>query len=68
MDETAIWLEPVATTTIEKKGVKEVPLKTTGHEKLGVIVVPTAKVDGTKRKPYFVVLFLESNQSKSLMK
>ena len=55
MDETPIWLEPVSTTTVEKKGAKEVPLKSTGHEKLRVTVVLTAKADGTKCKPYFVV-------------
>ena len=37
MDETPVWLEPVGTTTVEMKCAKQVPIKTTGHEKVRFI-------------------------------
>ncbi len=55
MDETPVWLEQVANTTIEKKGSKEVPVKSAGHEKVRLTVVLTARADGTKLKPYIII-------------
>ena len=55
MDETPIWIEPTATTTVEKVGSKSVPVKSTGHEKTRVTAIFTAKADGTKLKPYVVI-------------
>lgn len=33
MDETAMWSDMVGSTTVDLKGARSVPLKTTGHEK-----------------------------------
>ena len=55
MDETPVWVEPLAETTIDRKGVKSVPIKSTGHEKVRLTVALTAKVDGTKLKPYIII-------------
>ena len=55
MDETPVWLEPVGTTTVEVKGAKQVPIKTTGHEKVRFTVILTARADGTKCKPYVLI-------------
>ena len=55
MDETPVWVEPLAETTIDRKGVKSVPIKTTGHEKVRLTVALTAKADGTKLKPYIII-------------
>ena len=41
-------------TTIEVRGAKEVPIKSTGHEKARVSVCLTAKGDGIKCKPFIV--------------
>lgn len=64
MDETAVWLDMTADTTVEKVGVKSVPLKTTGHEKNRITVVLAAKASGRKLKPMMVfkgeILFLNS--------
>ena len=54
MDETAVWFDMVGSTTVETRGVRSVPLKTTGHEKSHLTVVLAAKADGTKLKPFVV--------------
>jgi hypothetical protein len=41
--------------TLEKKGVKEVLLKTTGCEKLGLIVMLAATTDGRKLPPLLIL-------------
>ena len=41
--------------TIENKGVREVPVKTTGHNKLHVTVMLTARPDGFKCRPYILL-------------
>ena len=48
MDETAMWSDMVAETTVDKTGRKEIPLKFMGNEKLKVSVCLTAKADGTR--------------------
>lgn len=50
MDETPVWCDMVAETTIDAVGKKSITLKTTGHEKPRVSVCLAAKVDGTKLK------------------
>ena len=55
MDETPVWLEGSASTTIAKKGAKEVPIKSTGHEKVRITVILTGRGDGSKMKPYIVI-------------
>ena len=54
MDETAVWSDMVAETTVDKTGRKDIPLKSTGHEKVKVSVCLTAKADGTRLKPFIV--------------
>ena len=55
----------VSNSTIEKTGTKEVPLKSTGKEKVHVLVCLTGKADGTKCKP-FIVFAGAKRESKSL--
>ena len=52
MDENPVWIEPVGSTSIDKKGVRDVPIKSTGHEKVRITVILTARGDGSKLKPY----------------
>ena len=65
MDETPVWNDMVSSTTVDKTGSKDVPLKTTGHEKVRVSVCLAAKGDGTKLKP-FVVFAGAKRESKAL--
>ena len=50
---------------MDKTGSKDVPLKTTGHEKVRVSVCLAAKHYGTKLKP-FVVFAGAKHESKAL--
>ena len=54
MDETAVWADMVANTTVDDIGTRSVSLKTTGHEKVRVSVCLSAKADGAKLKPMIV--------------
>ena len=54
-DETAIYLDMSPNYTLEKKGVKEVLLKTTGCEKLRLTVKPAATVGGRKLPPFLIL-------------
>jgi len=54
-DETAIYLDMPPNHTLEKKGVKEVLLKTTGCEKLRLTVMLAATVDGRKLPPLLIL-------------
>ena len=65
MDETPVWNDMVSSTTVDKTGSKDVPLKTTGDEKNRVSVCLAAKGDGTKLKP-FVVFAGAKRESKAL--
>ena len=46
MDGTPVWEDMVATTTVTKKGSKDVAVQPTGHEKARVTVCLTAKAMG----------------------
>ena len=50
--ETAVYLDYSSSLTVENKGVREVPVKTSGHDKLHVTVMLTARSDGFKCRPY----------------
>ena len=65
MDETPVWKNMVSSTTVDKTGSKDVPLKTTGHEKVKVSVCLAAKGEFTKLKP-FVVFARAKRESKVL--
>ena len=54
MDETSIWSDMVGNAMVETTGTKDVPLKSTGNEKVKVSVCLTAKADGKKLKPFIV--------------
>ena len=54
MNETAVWADMTAPTTVERCGEREVILKSTSHEKVRISVCLTAKADGTKLKPFIV--------------
>ena len=54
MDKTPVWKYMVSSTIMDKISSKDVPLKTTGHEKVRVSVCHAAKSDGTKLKPFLV--------------
>ena len=52
MDETPVWADIVVDTTVETVGKKDIPMKTTGHEKVTVRIgiCLAAKEDGAKMK------------------
>ncbi|MGH0134381.1 UNVERIFIED_CONTAM: hypothetical protein FKN15_059083 [Acipenser sinensis] len=62
MDETAIWADMPGQSTVEFCGVKQVPILTTGHEKMSVTVCLAAMADGRKL-PLFVVFKGKRQQS-----
>ena len=55
----------VSETTVEATGAKDVPMKSTGHEKVHVSICLEAKLDGTKLKS-FIVFGAAKRKSKSL--
>ena len=65
MDETAVWSDMISETTVDRIGLKDIPLKTSGHEKVRVTVCLAAKSDGTKLKP-FIVFGGAKRESKTL--
>ena len=65
MDETAVWNDIIYNITVELTGSKDVPMETTGHEKVRVSICLAAKLDGTKYKS-FVVFVVAKRISKSL--
>ena len=65
MDKTTVWNNMVSETSVEATSAKDVPMKSTGHEKVCVSVCSTAQLDGTKLKP-FVVFGAVKRESKSL--
>ena len=60
-----MWNDMVSNTTMESTGARDVPMKSTGHDKVRVSVCLTGKGDGTKCKP-FIVFAGAKRESKSL--
>ena len=54
-DETAVWLDAVAGTTLADTGTPEVSVRTTGHEKSRVTVMLCARGNGAKCKPFILI-------------
>ena len=54
MDETSLFADNMGTTTLARKGSKEVNLKTTGHEKNFRTAVLSVNQDGTKNVPFIL--------------
>ncbi|CAI7878451.1 unnamed protein product [Closterium sp. NIES-53] len=51
-DQTPLWLEMPATTTVEETGVRSVPIRSAGYQKQRVTVMLACMVDGRKLKPW----------------
>ncbi|CAI7845592.1 unnamed protein product, partial [Closterium sp. NIES-53] len=51
-DQTPLWLEMPATTTVEETGVRLVPIRSAGYQKQRVIVMLACTADGRKLKPW----------------
>ncbi len=49
------WLDSFSQTTLEKVGAKDVPMRTTGHTKLRITVMLSAKGNGVNLPPYILV-------------
>ena len=56
--EIPIWNDMVSNTTVEKTGLKEVPMKSTGHDEVRVSFCLTLKIDGMRLKPFIVFQWL----------
>jgi hypothetical protein len=54
-DETPVFFDMPANTTVDRKGSKSVLVKTTGHEKLRITVMLSVLADG-KKLTLFVIL------------
>ena len=65
VNEIFVWNDMVSSTTIDKTDSKDIPLKTTGHDEVRVLVCLALKGDGSKLKP-FVVFAGAKRESKSL--
>ena len=50
MDEIVVWSDMVGNVTVDTTETKDVPLKSTGNDKVKVSIYLTAKTDGTKLK------------------
>ena len=55
MDETPIWADMPSKTTVGQRGLKTVPIKSTGHEKQCMTICFAIKADGSKIKPFVVI-------------
>ncbi|CAI7777965.1 unnamed protein product [Closterium sp. NIES-54] len=51
-DQTPLWLEMPATTTVEETGVCSVPIRSAGYQKQRVTVMLECTADGRKLKPW----------------
>ena len=54
MDDTSLFADNMGTTTLARKGSKEVNLKITGHEKNIQTAIISVNQDGTKNVPFIV--------------
>ena len=66
MDETAVWSDMVGNVTVDITRTNDVPLKSTGNEKVKVRVCLTAKADGAKLKPF--IIFQDSKRELTALK
>jgi len=67
-DETTIYLDMPPNYMLEKKGVKEVLLKTTGCEKLRLTVMLAATADGRKLLPLLILKRKNLPKSEAFLK
>ena len=55
MHKIPVWLEQFGNTTIDTRRVKEIPIKSTGHDKIRLTVALIARDDGKNLKPYVII-------------
>ena len=55
MNETSMWADMPSATTVDGRGIRTVPIRSTGHEKNRLTVRLAVKADGTKMKLYAVI-------------
>ncbi|CAI7874699.1 unnamed protein product [Closterium sp. NIES-54] len=51
-DQTPLWLEMPATTTVDQTGVRSVPIRSAGYQKERVTVMLACTADGMKLRPW----------------
>ncbi|CAI7769270.1 unnamed protein product [Closterium sp. NIES-54] len=51
-DQTSLWLEMPATTTVDQTGVRSVPIRSAGYQKERVTVMLACTADGMKLRPW----------------
>ncbi|CAI7865338.1 unnamed protein product [Closterium sp. NIES-54] len=51
-DQTPLWLEMPATTTVDQTGVRSVPIRSAGYQKERVTVMLVCTADGMKLRPW----------------
>ncbi|CAI7879626.1 unnamed protein product [Closterium sp. NIES-54] len=51
-DQTPLWLEMPATTTVDQAGVRSVPIRSAGYQKERVTMMLACTADGMKLKPW----------------
>ncbi|CAI7755507.1 unnamed protein product [Closterium sp. NIES-53] len=51
-DQTPLWLEMPATTTVDQTGVRSVPIRSAGYQKEHVTVMLACTADGMKLRPW----------------
>ena len=65
MDETPVWYDMVFNTNVKRIDSKQIPVKSTRHDKVRVSVCLTGKADGTMLKS-FIVFKGAKEESKAL--
>ena len=66
-DETAIWLDLVKGTSVEKIGAKSVPILTFGNEKVRISVLLCCNALGEKLPPFIIAKAKEGKQDLNLV-
>jgi hypothetical protein len=54
-DKTSVYFDMLSSYTVGGNGGKSVAIKTSGYEKMGVIVMLVVLADGTKLPPYVIL-------------
>uniref|UniRef100_A0A0K0DZW9 HTH CENPB-type domain-containing protein n=1 Tax=Strongyloides stercoralis TaxID=6248 RepID=A0A0K0DZW9_STRER len=61
-DETAVYIDFSNSLTVEKRGTREIPVKSTGHDKFHITVMLTARSDGYKCRPFVLLPRVRSDK------
>ena len=65
MDETPVWNDMVSNTTVKSIGARDVPMKSTGHDKVRLSVCLTEKVMERSASPLMLFLVPKENLNPS---